>query len=134
MGKKGIEQLSSGDVDGWMNSFADNAVYAWAGGDSLVGKPAITTYWKDRRSQVIDKLEFQNDIWLGIKVNKPQKGPDAPGVWLMSWYKIHATYKNGKSVSMWVHTDMHFDASDKIDRLMQYLDRAPINAALAAKK
>jgi len=134
IGKKGIAQLSSGDIDGWMNSFADNAVYSWSSGDSLSGKVAIASYWKDRRSNVLDQLVFKKDIWLPIKVNKPQQGPDMPGIWLMSWYQIHATYKNGKTVVMWVHSDMHFDASDKIDRFIQYIDRAPINAALAAKK
>ena len=34
---------------------------------------------------------------------------------------------------MWIHTDLHFNENDKIDRLIQYLDRAPINAALAKK-
>ena len=29
----------------------------------------------------------------------------------------------------WIHTDQHFDANDKIDRVIQYLDRVPINAA-----
>jgi hypothetical protein len=30
-----------------------------------------------------------------------------------------------------IHTDMHFNDADKIDRVIQYLDRVPINAALA---
>ncbi len=133
MGKKGLSQLGSGDIDGWMSGYADNAVYSWSSGDSIVGKPAITAYWKDRRANVIDTIFFKKDIWLAIKVNKPQQGPDMPGVWLMSWYQTNAKYKNGKSISMWIHTDQHFDANNKIDRVVQYLDRAPINAALAAK-
>src|SRR6184192_2101922 len=70
IGKKGISQLASGDVDGWMTAFADNAVYSWSGGDSLSGKPAIAAYWKDRRNNVIDTIIFKKDIWLAIKVNK----------------------------------------------------------------
>ena len=30
-----------------------------------------------------------------------------------------------------IHTVQHFDANDKIDRVVQYLDRVPINAAMA---
>jgi len=28
---------------------------------------------------------------------------------------------------------MHFNSADKIDRVIQYLDRVPINAAMAKK-
>ena len=134
IGKQGIAQLSSGDVDGWMNSFADNATYVWSRGDSLSGKKAIADYWKNRRTKVIDSLTYWNDVWLSLKVNQPQKGPDMKGNWLLSWYQVKAKYKNGKKVVFAVHSDMHFDSSDKIDRFIQYIDSAPINAALAAKK
>ena len=133
IGKEGIAALTSGDVATWMKAFADNANYYWSGGDSLVGKKAITDYWTDRRGKVIDKMVFSKDIWLAIKVNESQQGPEDKGIWLMSWYQVQPTYKNGATLKFWVHTDMHFDASDKIDRVIQYLDRAPINAALAAK-
>jgi cyanophycinase-like exopeptidase len=49
----------------------------------------------------------------------------------MGWYQVTAKYKTGKSMTQWVHTDQHFDANDKIDRLIQYIDRAPINAAIS---
>jgi hypothetical protein len=133
MGKQGIASLASGDVDGWMSSFADNAVYVWSSGDSLVGKQAITEYWKDRRNNVIDSLTFMNDVWLPIQVNEPQRSVVARGVWLLSWYQVVTKYKNGKKIGMWIHTDLHFDNNDKIDRAIQYIDRAPINAALAKK-
>src|ERR1700690_2050175 len=58
IGKKGTAALSSGDIDGWMTSFADNAVYLWNNGDSLAGKAAITAYWKKRRGEVIDSISF----------------------------------------------------------------------------
>jgi len=32
-------------------------------------------------------------------------------------------------MTQWAHADMHFDAADKIDRVILYLDRAPINEA-----
>jgi ketosteroid isomerase-like protein len=132
IGKKGLAALSAGDIDSWMNSFADNAVYLWNNGDSLVGRQAITAYWKKRRGDVIDSISFMNDIWLPIKVNQPQK-TEQPGVWLLSWYFTTAKYKTGKKMSQSIHTDTHFDANDKIDRVIQYLDRAPINAATKKK-
>lgn len=133
IGKQGIANMSSGNVDGWMSAFADNAVYVWSSGDSLVGKQAITDYWKDRRTNVIDSITFMNDVWLPIKVNEPQQRVVTRGVWLLSWYQVLTKYKNGKKLGMWIHTDMHFDNNDKIDRAIQYIDRAPINAALAKK-
>lgn len=130
-GRMGIQALASGDVDSWMNSFADNAVYQWNAGDSISGKEAITKYWKNRRSQVLDSLTFSDAIYLPIKVNQPQS-IEQPGVWLLCWYKVHATYKSGGSMTQWLHIDMHFDNNDKIDRVIQYIDRAPV--AKAEKK
>jgi hypothetical protein len=76
---------------------------------------------------------MSNDIWLPVKVTHPQKGPDMPGVWLLSWYQVNVTYKNGKSLQFWVHNDMHYNDQDQVDRSIQYIDRAPINAALNSK-
>ncbi len=129
IGKRGIAALSSGDVAAWMNDFADNAVYVWNNGDSLAGKPAITDYWKKRRGEVIESITFSNSIWLPVKVNRPQS-VEQPGIWLLCWYQADAKYKaTGKSMTQWIHTDMHFDANDKIDRVIQYLDRAVIQQA-----
>jgi hypothetical protein len=129
IGKMGNASLSSGNIDAWMNSFADNAVYIWNNGDSLAGKPAITAYWKKRRGDVIDSINFTQDIWLSVKVNQPQQAAHLPGNWLLGWYLTQAKYKTGKRMAQWIHTAMHFDANDKIDRVVQFLDRAPINAA-----
>ncbi len=130
IGKQGMAQLSSGDIDGWMSSFADNAVYRYSAGDSISGKPAITSYWKDRRGNLIDSLSFSKDVWLPIKVNQPQAGPDIKGVWLLAWHQTNVKYKNGKKLIFWVHIDMHFNDSDKIDVVVEYIDRAPIMKAL----
>lgn len=130
IGKAGIAALSAGNIDAWMESYADNAVYVWNNGDSLAGKAAIADYWKKRRSEVIDTIYFTNDIWLPIKVNQPQS-VEAPGTWVLGWYQTHATYKaTGKSMTQWIHADLHFDSNDKIDRVIQYLDRAPIAEAM----
>jgi len=130
MGKKAVAQLASGDVDAWLDGYADNAAYRWSSGDSLIGKAAIAAYWKERRSKVIDSMQISNDIWLPLKVNRSQKGPDVPGIWLLGWYQVNVKYKNGKKLQFWVHNDLHYDKNDKIDIAIQYIDRAPINKAL----
>lgn len=130
MGRKGLAALSAGDIDGWTNDYADNAVYVWNNGDSLVGKAAIKDYWKKRRTEAIDSITFTNQIFLPIKVNQPQSVEQA-GIWLLGWYMTSAKYKTGKRMTQWIHTDMHFNDADKIDRVIQYLDRVPINAAMA---
>ena len=134
IGKKMTDQLSSGDVDGWVSNFSDNAMYRWSSGDSLAGKTAILNYWKERRTKVIDSLTITSQVWLPIKVNKSQvEKADIPGIWLLSWYMVQAKYKNGKKLIFWVHTDFHFDNADKVDLAIQYIDRAPINKALGVK-
>jgi len=70
-------------------------------------------------------------LFRSVKVNLPLAQVQAPGIWLLGWYRTTATYKNGKSMTQWIHADSHFDNNDKIDLVIQYLDRAPINAALA---
>lgn len=132
IGKKAMSALASGDMDSWTANFADNAKYYWNGGDSLVGKPAIDKYWRERRINVIETLSYKNDIWLPVKVNKPQK-TEQPGVWLMGWYQVTAKYKGGKSMTQWMHILYHFDANDKIDQVNQFVDRVPILAALPPK-
>ena len=128
IGKKATTALGAGNIDGWMADFADNAVYLFNNGDSIAGKAAIADYWRKRRTEVIDSLQFSQSIWLPVKVNQPQS-IEAPGVWLLSWYQVDVKYKTGKRITQWMHTDMHFDANDKIDRVIMYLDRAPILAA-----
>jgi hypothetical protein len=132
MGKRVTSQFASEDVDGWLSAYADNARYNWSAGDSLVGKAAISAYWKDRFANVVDSLKVSNQIWLPVKVNKPQS-IESPGLWLIGWYVVDVKYKNGKKLSFWAHSDHHLDANDKIDQTILYIDRAPINAALAAK-
>ncbi len=133
MGKQMMNDFVSGNIDAYGEHFADNAVYLYSSGDSMAGKKAIVEYWKNRRATVIESLAMSNDIWLPIKVNQPQRGPDLPGVWLMGWHQVNAKYKNGKSLQFWTHQDMHYNDAGKIDRLVMYLDRGPINAALGVK-
>jgi hypothetical protein len=130
MGKSSISSMSAGNVEGWLANYADNAVYVWNNGDSLAGKAAIMDYWKKRRTDVIDSINFTNDIWLPVKVNQPQNNFHLPGVWLLGWYMTNAKYKTGKSMTQWIHTAMHFNSEDKIDRAIMFLDREPITKAM----
>ncbi len=133
MGKKMAAQLSTGDMDGWLSNYADDAMFRWSSGDSLAGKEAIAKYWIDRRKNVIDSISFTNQIWTPLKINIPQTNFDAPGVWLLSWYQVNVKYKNGKKLMFWAHIDHHFNANDKIDQTIQYIDMAPIKEALSKK-
>ncbi len=135
IGKANLAKLSSGDIDGFADSYADNAVYVWSRGDSVAGKPAIIKYWKERRGKVIDSLNYFRDVWLAIKVNKSQvEGGDLPGVWVMAWYGSSVKYKNGNKLTFFVHTLNHFNDNDKIDRTIMFLDYAPINKAAGVVK
>lgn len=132
IGKGYLAALTKGDTDGMMAIYADNAKYTWNAGDSLVGKKAIADFWVDRRKNVIETISFKNDIWLPLKVNKPQQ-MEQIGVWLLSWYEVTAKYKGGKSMTQWMHMLYHFDDNDKVDYVSQYVDMAPIIAALPKK-
>ncbi|MFI5155753.1 MAG: hypothetical protein ACHQEM_06190 [Chitinophagales bacterium] len=135
IGKANLAKLSSGDIDGFADSYADNAVYVWSRGDSVAGKPAIIKYWKERRGKVIDSLKYFNDVWLAIKVNTSQKpGADLPGVWVMAWYGTSVKYKNKNKVVFYAHTLNHFNDNDKIDRTIMFIDYAPINKASGVVK
>ena len=128
--RTGNDAFSRGDIATWMTYFADNAVYLWNNGDSLVGKAAISDYWTNRMANVVDTLVFSNPIYMPIKVNKPQS-IEQPGIWVLAWYQTQATYRTGKSMTQWIHADTHFDANDKYDRVISYMDRALVNAAMA---
>jgi hypothetical protein len=128
IGRRHAIMFENGNIEGWATMFADNAVLQWSNGDSLAGKKAITDYWINRRDQVVESIDLDNDIWLPVKVNKPQQEADIPGVWLLNWHQFTTKYRNGKTLTGWVHTDYHFNEEGKVDRMIQYMDRAPIMA------
>ena len=128
-GKHFLTSFSKADIDGWLSDWADNGVFLWNSGDSVVGKAAIAKYWKDRWSN-LDSLNFANEIWLPIQVNKPQS-VEASGTWLLGWYMFNEKFKNGKHVVEWAHDDLHFNSDGKVDRQIHYVDMAPIKAAMS---
>ena len=129
MAKQTMQDLSSGNVDGFLSAYADNAIYRFSGGDSLNGKQAITDYWKKRRSEVIDSLSYSSEAWLPINVSNPMYSGQLTGNYALTWNMVTAKYKSGKSMSQRMHMVFHFDNNDKVDRVTQYLDRVPVMAA-----
>lgn len=132
-GKKSMDAFASGNIEDWANEFSDNAVYLWSNGDSIKGKDELLKYWTVRRTNVIDTYKYGNDFWLPIKVTSIQKGLRMNGVWLFSWFEGTIKYKNGKTITLKIHNDYHFDSSDKIDRIVHYVDREQINKVLASE-
>ncbi len=130
IGKRAIEAYSKGDIDAWMSMFADTAVYEWNNLDKITGIVEIDNFWRNRRFEITDTIIFSGEIFLPVKVNQPQGG-ELPGNYLLSWYYIDVTYNNGAKIFQAVHTVYHFNAHDKVDRVLQFLDRELINKALA---
>lgn len=123
-----LKQLSRADMDKFVDVFAEDVIYRFNNGDSIVGKAAVEQYWRDRRANVIDKIEFTNVIWLPLEVNDTTQGV-RQGVWVLGWYKTLSTYKTGKSVNQFIHTMYHFNNNEKVDEVIQYFDRLPIMEA-----
>lgn len=122
MARKDVDALVSKDIDGYMNSFADNAVYQYNNGDTIVGKKAITEMWKQLYASSLDSLALVNPIYLPVIVNEPQGGI-AKGTYLLMWYRMTAKFKTGKTSNQLIHVVAHYDANDKIDRLTEFVDR-----------
>ena len=129
MGKEGLAKFAAEDFDGFFANHADNVVWLFNNGDSIAGKAAVIDYWKKRFTESVDSIAFSNEVWLAVNVVNPQ-AVEAPGIWLMGWYQVSAKYKTGKRMGQWMHVDMHFNANDQIDRVIQYMDRVPIAAAM----
>lgn len=129
MAKASMEAFARKDIATWIAGFSDDARFQWNSGDSLVGKQAINDFWTNRMTEVIDSITFSDNIYLPVKVNEPQS-VEAAGVWVLSWHNTMAKYKaTGKKMYQWVHFDLHFNANDKIDQAIVYLDRLSIQQA-----
>lgn len=124
-----LTSLCKGDIDRFIAPYAENTVYRWNYGDSLVGRQAIIDYWKVRRTSVIDTITFKNESWLAIRANNPPAHLK-PGVYVLSWADYKVTYTNGSTIDMNIHTVFGFDNNDKVAITIQYLDRSLIENAL----
>jgi ketosteroid isomerase-like protein len=129
MAKKTLQSLAMGDVDGFSAPYADTAIFRWSGGDSIRGKQAISDYWKNRRSTVIDSLSYSGEAWLPIHISEPMYEGQLKGNYALFWCMVNAKYKSGKTMKQRMHMVYHFNDNDQIDRVTQFLDRIPIMAA-----
>ncbi|MBL0183633.1 MAG: nuclear transport factor 2 family protein [Chitinophagaceae bacterium] len=117
------------DIEGYTADMADNIIFRWSGGDSLVGKQAVKDYYTGRFN-IIDNIKFSNPIFLPVMANvSPNGGATASGKWMLDWYMVNVKYKNGKAIGFWVHNTMHYNAAGKIDQATQFIDRHPIMEA-----
>ena len=118
---KNLAALESKDVDGYMSTFADNAILKWNSGDSIAGKVAITAFFKQLIEVDLDSVRFSNPIYLPVKVNQ---GFAPPGNYLLSWHDMATTFKGGIKSVQQIHLVTHYDATDKIDYMSQFIDQS----------
>ena len=114
------------DIESYSANLADNVMFRWSGGDSLVGKQAVKDYFTGRFN-IIETIKYSNHIFLPIMANvSPNGGVTATGKWMLCWFQTDVKYKNGKSITFWAHNAQHYNDAGKIDIFAQYIDRHPI--------
>jgi hypothetical protein len=126
--KASMSAFTKKDVDGLTANYDDNIRSYQSGGDSLIGKQAVKDYWTGRM-KIIDSLEYSDIIVLPIKVVNSQSQYHTPGKWALTWAFVHVKYINGKKLNFWSHTDSHYNDAGKVDIIISYIDRAPLNEA-----
>jgi len=124
-GKAAAKLFEQGRIEEWADYLSPDAVYMWSNGDSLAGRSAVIQYWRERWNTVVSGLKFSEEIWLPIQVNAADAGPE-PGTWVLTWHRVDATYRNGKSLTFHVHLVHHFNEAGKIDRTINYMDHSKI--------
>ena len=128
MAQKGLSAMTAKSIDDFTTSFTDQSIYVFNAGDTLKGLETIKGYWNGRM-EVIEKISFSNEVWLPVDVNENNTQNVVPGVWLLAWFNVDATYTSGGTMSQNIHTLYHFTENDEIDIIIQYIDRVPIMQA-----
>lgn len=131
MAQEGLQAMVNQDHEAFVAKFTDDALYIFNSGDTIAGKPAITEYWQERM-EVIETIEFSNDLWLPIKVNESEDV--ALGKYLFAWFDVKASYTSGGEMSQNIHTVYHFTENNEIDLVIQYIDRLSIMQAQGAQE
>ena len=127
--KAAFTAFENKDIEGYTANLADNVMFRWSGGDSLVGKQAVKDYYTGRFN-IIDNIKYSNYIFLPVMANvSPNGGATPTGKWMLSWYTVNVKYKNGKAIMFWAHNAQHYNDAGKIDQFTQYVDRHPIMEA-----
>jgi hypothetical protein len=128
MAQKGLAAMTAQSIEDFTASFTDQSMYIFNAGDTLKGLETIKGYWSERM-KVIDEISFSNEVWLTVEVSENNSQNVVPGVWLLAWFNVDATYTSGGSMNQNIHTLYHFTENDEIDVIIQYLDRVPIMQA-----
>ena len=124
--KAAFTAFENKDIEGYTANLADNVMFRWSGGDSLVGKQAVKDYYTGRFN-IIDNIKYSNHIFLPIMSNVSPNGGETPaGKWMLTWFQTNVKYKNGKAIQFWAHNAQHYNDAGKIDVFAQYIDRHPI--------
>ena len=131
MAQEGLQAMTNQDTEAFVARFTDDAMYIFNTGDTISGKAAITEFWQGRM-EVIETIEFSNDLWLPLQVNESEDV--ALGKWLLAWFQVDASYTSGGQMSQYIHTSYHFTENDEIDVVLQYLDRLSIMQAEGAQE
>lgn len=126
--QKSFEAYEKGDLDGFLADYDDNVRFIWSSGDSLIGKAAVKDYFAARRN-LTQSIKFSNNIYLPIHSNVSPAEGVMTGKWMLHWVQVDVTYKSNKSLKFWLHNASHYNASNKIDYVAQYVDRGPLMAA-----
>ena len=124
--KAAFTAFENKDIEGYTANLADNVMFRWSGGDSLVGKQAVKDYYTGRFN-IIDNIKYSNHIFLPLMANvSPNGGATSAGKWMLSWFQANVKYKNGKSIMFLAHNAQHYNSAGKVDQFTQYIDRHPI--------
>ena len=127
--KAAFTAFENKDIEGYTANLADNVMFRWSSGDSLVGKQAVKDYYTGRFN-IIDNIKYSNHIFLPLMANvSPNGGVTSAGKWMLSWFQTNVKYKNGKSIMFWAHNVQHYNDAGKVDQFTQYIDRHPIMEA-----
>ena len=127
--KAAFTAFENKDIEGYTANLADNVMFRWSSGDSLVGKQAVKDYYAGRFN-IIDNIKYSNHIFLPLMANvSPNGGVTSAGKWMLSWFQTNVKYKNGKSIMFWAHNVQHYNDAGKVDQFTQYIDRHPIMEA-----
>lgn len=126
--KKAFTAFENLDATGFTAFYADDARFYFSSGDSIIGRQAIQDYYAGR-IKLMEYIRFPEKIFLAINANEKPSSSVSGGKWVMVWSRTEVKYKNGKSISFWVHNDYHLNDAGKVDFSTQYIDRQPIKAA-----
>lgn len=118
-----IQAYADGNLDAFLAGMDDNVKIYYPGpGDSLVGKQAVTQFFKTRLDSVVSAAAVR-PVFMAMDNREVNNGA-APGKWIMAWYTWNIKYKNGKTAVFPIQITQHMNAAGKVDMGIWYYDVA----------